>query len=496
MKRGFTLAEVIIALIVVTLVMALSVPLLTKKTQEELALKNGQPWEWIGSTINAKFNSSGGNRALLIGMDSVSETYLPRMAISSNSDTTNHINFYQNGVKQGSLTINNVGSFLGNAPYIPSSPTVTGNGQINHKNVVVIGNVVAYGNGSVDIGEGTSSTGESVSIGPNTGGYGGGSVAIGAGANTCHHCSFDSETKTWDCHVTSGASVFPSTSVAIGYHAKTMLHTIAIGTVANASKSTMPDAKDSLALGYNTTVVGQNVYVIGNNSAFSMSNGTNNVSNVILIAPNTNMTSTTSNVFTCNYLNSNHSIQYDNSVILAGPSSGVILNGSTSAANIYIKDAMGGNVWCNDFTKSSDSRLKNTGKEYTSGIDKINKLKIYNYNFKNKPKDKRVGVIAQELMKIFPYAVSKGENGYYMIRQEDIFYSMVNALKDFDKKIKNIITGISNINKDLTDMELKVCELSKQTEKNAKDIKLLKQRVKSLEQNVDLLKNKKCEVKE
>jgi len=157
---------------------------------------------------------------------------------------------------------------------------------------------------------------------------------------------------------------------------------------------------------------------------------------------------------------------------------------------------MGGNVWCNDFTKSSDSRLKNTGKEYTSGIDKINKLKIYNYNFKNKPKDKRVGVIAQELMKIFPYAVSKGENGYYMIRQEDIFYSMVNALKDFDKKIKNIITGISNINKDLTDMELKVCELSKQTEKNAKDIKLLKQRVKSLEQNVDLLKNKKCEVKE
>ena len=60
---------------------------------------------------------------------------------------------------------------------------------------------------------------------------------------------------------------------------------------------------------------------------------------------------------------------------------------------------------------SSDKRLKYLGTENTSGLDKIRQLKIFNYTFKkDKTKTPHVGVIAQDLQKIFPDAVTKGKD--------------------------------------------------------------------------------------
>ena len=57
----------------------------------------------------------------------------------------------------------------------------------------------------------------------------------------------------------------------------------------------------------------------------------------------------------------------------------------------------------------SDRRLKYVGKEFTSGLDKIKALKVYNYTFKkDTTKTPHVGVIAQDLQKVFPDAVKKG----------------------------------------------------------------------------------------
>ncbi len=115
----------------------------------------------------------------------------------------------------------------------------------------------------------------------------------------------------------------------------------------------------------------------------------------------------------------------------------------------------------------SDRRLKNVGKEFTSGLDKIKKLHLYHYTYKDDTtKTPHVGVIAQDLQKIFPDAVMKGEDGFLRIRMEDMFYALVNAVKELDtrlttleqkqKKIDELEKRVDTLEKRLADLEKKV----------------------------------------
>ncbi len=84
----------------------------------------------------------------------------------------------------------------------------------------------------------------------------------------------------------------------------------------------------------------------------------------------------------------------------------------------------------------SDRRLKYIGKEFNSGLDKIRQLKVFNYTFKkDEAKEPRVGVIAQDLQKVFPDAVKKGADGFLTIRMEDMFYAVINAIKELDARV-------------------------------------------------------------
>ena len=86
--------------------------------------------------------------------------------------------------------------------------------------------------------------------------------------------------------------------------------------------------------------------------------------------------------------------------------------------------------------KFSDRRLKYVGKENTSGLDKIRQLKVFNYTFKkDEKKTPHVGVIAQDLQKVFPDAVKKGVDGFLTIRMEDMFYAVINAIKELDSRV-------------------------------------------------------------
>ena len=87
------------------------------------------------------------------------------------------------------------------------------------------------------------------------------------------------------------------------------------------------------------------------------------------------------------------------------------------------------------YDRYSDRRLKYVGKESTSGLDKIKQLKVFNYTFKkDDKKTPHVGVIAQDLQKVFPDAVTKAKDGFLRIRFEDMFYAMINAIKELDAK--------------------------------------------------------------
>lgn len=110
------------------------------------------------------------------------------------------------------------------------------------------------------------------------------------------------------------------------------------------------------------------------------------------------------------------------------------------ANTIYIGDSghsvhIPGTLFAN-LNSPSDIRLKNLGNPYTDGLDALNKLKFYHYTFKkDKAQTPHVGVIAQELQKVFPNAVTKGSDGYLQIRLEDMFYAAINAIKELNTKV-------------------------------------------------------------
>ena len=107
---------------------------------------------------------------------------------------------------------------------------------------------------------------------------------------------------------------------------------------------------------------------------------------------------------------------------------------------------------------------------------------MFNYTFKDdKAKTPRVGVIAQDLQKIFPDAVTKGEDGFLRIRREDMIYAMVNAIKELDNKIFNIDERIKVLEKQNS-------EIVKQNNDIVKENKELKARLDKLEKKIEKLK--------
>ena len=105
---------------------------------------------------------------------------------------------------------------------------------------------------------------------------------------------------------------------------------------------------------------------------------------------------------------------------------------------------------------SSDRRLKYVGKENTSGLDKIRQLKIFNYTYKkDTTKTPHVGVIAQDLQKVFPNAVKKGADGFLTIRMEDMFYAVINAIKELDAKYQAQEKRINELEKRIEKLEAK-----------------------------------------
>lgn len=103
---------------------------------------------------------------------------------------------------------------------------------------------------------------------------------------------------------------------------------------------------------------------------------------------------------------------------------------------------------------SSDRRLKNIEGKFTAGMDRLKDIKVYNYTFKNdKDKLPHVGVIAQELQKVFPTAVFKGEDGYLRIRWDEMFYAMINGIKEIDKRIIAIVKRTNNIEAQISQLE-------------------------------------------
>ncbi len=221
-----------------------------------------------------------------------------------------------------------------------------------------------------------------------------------------------------------------SNSVAIGFNTRYSLNSIAIGFGAQAN------ADNSIAIGKEVIVNIPNRIQIGD------ANSTVYIPGNLIVDKNT--------VLTTSSAHRTYVQAYGDGI---NDPVGIKIDGTR---NLFMIDTP---------YSSSDRRLKNVGKAFTGGLEEIKKLETYNYTFKkDKTKTPRVGVMAQDLEKIFPNAVFKGEDGFLRIRTEDIFYALVNSIKELDKKLTSDSERITQLEKENKELQKLVNKLEKRLE--------------------------------
>ena len=302
-----------------------------------------------------------------------------------------------------------------------------------------------------------------------------------------------------------GVTVNSKNSTAIGYSAKTNgEETTALGASSKATGTcsvalgagTEASGENSIAIGTQAQAEGENGIAIGSKSSSKGSGvaiGANAVAadNEIVLGTSEQTTIIQGNVVIDGTLKVKGHVllgENNNSVVAVRMSEG---NTVPLAYNRICKIALGQGRYViaggePDALKSdidinffSDRRLKNVGEKYTAGLDELKKLEFFHYTFKkDEIKTPHVGVMAQDLQKVFPDAVTKGDDGFLRIRLEDMFYAVINAVKELDVKISQITTDIKSIKASIKTQQDEIETLKKENAELKAELKNLEKRIK------------------
>lgn len=118
----------------------------------------------------------------------------------------------------------------------------------------------------------------------------------------------------------------------------------------------------------------------------------------------------------------------------------------------------GGGSW----NTYSDARLKNVLGDYKLGLNQILSLNPVRYEYKkgnalNIPSGQQfIGLIAQDVEKVIPEAVSKGTNDYLSLNADPIIWAMLNAIKEQQNEIKALQTKYDALESRLKAIEEKM----------------------------------------
>lgn len=121
-------------------------------------------------------------------------------------------------------------------------------------------------------------------------------------------------------------------------------------------------------------------------------------------------------------------------------SDGKVGIGTTAPA--YELHVLGQVAGSSAFMNASDKRLKENIHTVQNALDKIHHLRGVSYHFTKESQEKlknsnreELGVIAQEVKKVFPQAVSKDSNGFYSVAYSMLISPLIEAVKELDNKV-------------------------------------------------------------
>lgn len=479
-RKGFSLVEMMVVMLLIAVVLAASAPMITRKVSRE---RSDKIFDMLGTDPNNAVEYVKG-RNQRIFMNGRKDGYVGIVETGVNIPT-NSVLFGQNILFPFNYATKETSA---------NNLVGIGFGTSNYLNSVAIGYKAAANTDSVTIGNSASGNEYGVAIGSNSQTRYKNSVAIGYSART-----------TGENAVAIGASQWSTEagerSVAIGYGARARYeNSIAIG--ANASVV----GENSIAIGNNATANYKNTVVLGDSNTTVFIPGNLVVNHAALIG---RAAGRNDNLYFRPYAqedgrhfavlnagdwkgnDSNLSMVQDDTdtdklVVRVGPYSTQTewWRGDykdNNRTHINFEDPTRGNNTKSH--KHSDIRLKNVGEPFTAGLNELEKLNFYHFTFK-KDKDQvpQVGVMAQDLQKVFPQAVSKDDGGWLTIRWDEMFYAAINAIKELNTKVCAIAKDVTNL-KTVTDEHTKTLEAQAQTiEQQQVEIKELTARVEKLEQ--------------
>lgn len=479
-RKGFSLVEMMVVMLLIAVVLAASAPMITRKVSRE---RSDKIFDMLGTDPNNAVEYVKG-RNQRIFMNGRKDGYVGIVETGVNIPT-NSVLFGQNILSPFNYATKETSA---------NNLVGIGFGTTNYLNSVAIGYKASANTDSVTIGNSASGNDYGVAIGSNSQTRYKNSVAIGYSART-----------TGENAVAIGASQWSTESgersVAIGYGARARYeNSIAIG--ANASVM----GENSIAIGNNATANYKNTVVLGDSNTTVFIPGNLVVNHAALIG---RAAGRNDNLYFRPYAqedgrhfavlnagdwkgnDSNLSMVQDDTdtdklVVRVGPYSTQTERWrgdykDNNRTHINFEDPTRGNNPKSH--KHSDIRLKNVGEPFTAGLNELEKLNFYHFTFK-KDKDQvpQVGVMAQDLQKVFPQAVSKDDGGWLTIRWDEMFYAAINAIKELNTKVCAIAKDVTNL-KTVTDEHTKTLEAQAQTiEQQQVEIKELTARVEKLEQ--------------
>ena len=345
--------------------------------------------------------------------------------------------------------------------------------SVNSSSISMGSSSYAGSQGSVSIGDcAYSKMDNTIAVGKNAKASGTWSTALGYSAKA---------NNSYSVAIGPGAETSNSISLAVGYDAKATGYTtnVAIGPHTRAQGSY------SAAIGYDATATHSMSTAIGYNA-------TTTANNQIVLGDTRTTVYIPGNlvVGTSTFLGSRQ---------LKGQCLTFFYHKTEGKDNWHIKNIevnsgknddfrWGGYDWTRYFSSRvySDIRLKNVGEKYGAGIEELKKLDSYNFTFKDDDeKTPHVGVIAQDLQKVFPDAVTKGEDGYLRIRMEDMFYAVINAVKELDLKITSIVDKVDNLVKDIIEVKSTIENQQKMIENQQRIIEAQDKAIKDLQKKVN-----------
>lgn len=182
------------------------------------------------------------------------------------------------------------------------------------------------------------------------------------------------------------------------------------------------------------TIIGNGNNNIVNNSSGSLIAGFNN--NAGGVATTTIIgTSNTATAVNQVIIGNNITPANATDLINIGTNTPLITYNSGDTVNFNRSTIVDGIITAGTITLTSDKRLKNIKGEYKKGLNEVLQVEPIFYTLKSDATNElQVGVIAQDLQKIFPEAVVTMPNGYLGVDVTPVFFATLNALKELNEK--------------------------------------------------------------